>query len=195
MADEEDDRIMRLVKDVDELIFDQYHWPDSDDEDDLGFGSLHLRDLVYIIQKLTFSGIILTVYWGESKFRLSTLRTIADILRAHSEAEQASNSEIWKTIKPGLDLLALSSLWARLETTLCDAFIRELGLLAARSNCSLLHDRVYALLGLFPLSVSSIVTIDYNREAVEVIAEFTSAVPYWTVAAAEDKNSLSIKEG
>ena len=39
---------MKLVKDVDELVFDQYDWMDSDDEDDFGFGGQHLRDLVSV---------------------------------------------------------------------------------------------------------------------------------------------------
>jgi hypothetical protein len=218
VADEEDDQIMTLVQDVDELVFDQYHYADSDDEDDFGFGSLHLRDLVcvelmqmfqkeywsrlWIIQELAVSCMTSTVHWGESVFRLSTLRTIADILRTHSEAKQASNSEIWKTIKPGLDLLAFSTLWDKLETAsgdtehlLDDASIRELSLLAARASCSLPHDRIYALLGLFPSSVSSIVTIDYNREAAEVIAEFTSAVPQWMVPPVGDKQSVSTGGG
>ena len=45
------------------------------------------------------------------------------------------------------------------------------------ASCSLLYNRVYALLGLLLLSVLSIITIDFNREAVEVIEEFTSGVP------------------
>jgi hypothetical protein len=39
---------MALVQDVDELVFDYYHYIDSDNKDDLGFSSLHLRDLVYV---------------------------------------------------------------------------------------------------------------------------------------------------
>lgn len=36
---------MELVEDVDVLTFDQYHWADSDDEDEHGFGGQHLRGL------------------------------------------------------------------------------------------------------------------------------------------------------
>lgn len=127
-------------------------------------------------------------------FRLSTLRTIADILGTHSDAKRVLNSEIWKTIKPGLDLLAFSTLWAKQSDTehaLDGAFVRELSLLAARASCSLPHDKIYALLGLFPSPVSSIVAIDYNREAAGVIAEFISAVPQWTEPPVGDQQSAS----
>ena len=46
VAVEEENQIMELVEDVDELVFDQYHLADSDDEDDFGFGRLRIRDLV-----------------------------------------------------------------------------------------------------------------------------------------------------
>jgi hypothetical protein len=180
--------------------------------------SLNLRDIVcvelmqmfqkeykeywsrlWIIQELTVSCMTSTVHWGESTFQLSTLRTIADILRTHSET---LNSEIWKNTQPGLDILAFSTFWIKSEAasgdtehSLDDASMRELSLLAARASCSLQHDRVYALLGLFPLSVSSIVTIDYNREAAEVVEEFNSAVPQWRVPAVGDKPSVPTGEG
>ena len=48
VADEEDCQIMTLVQDLDELVFDHHRYPDSDNEDDFGFGSLHLRDLVCV---------------------------------------------------------------------------------------------------------------------------------------------------
>jgi hypothetical protein len=214
VADDEDYQISELVEDVEVLVFDQYHWSDSDDEDDLGFGRLHLRDLVrvelwqmfkkeywsrlWIIQELAFSSMTSTVYWGESEFRLSTLRAIADILLTHFESERASSSKIWEEIKPGLDLLAFSTLWDKLETasgdtepSLDDTSIRELGLLAARASCLVPHDRIYALLGLFPSSVSSIVTIDYSREMAEVIDEFSSAVPQWIGLPIEEKQTVS----
>lgn len=153
MADDDDDQKMKLVEDVEVLVFDQYHWADSHDEDDFGFGRPHLRDLVrvelwqmfkkeywsrlWIIQELAVSSMTSIVHWGESVSRLSTLRAIADILLIHSESERASNSEIWKEIKLGLDLLAFSTLWDKLETasgdtehSLDDASIRELSLLA-----------------------------------------------------------------
>ena len=96
--------------------------------------------------------------------------------------------------------MAFSTFWTKSEPasgehSLDDASIRELSLLAARASCSLPHDRVYALLGLFPLPVSSIVTIDYNREVAEVIEEFTSAVPQWIVPAIGDKQSMPTGEG
>lgn len=46
--DDEDEKLMELVEDVDVLTFDQYHWADSDDEDEVGFGGQHLRDLVSV---------------------------------------------------------------------------------------------------------------------------------------------------
>jgi hypothetical protein len=92
---------------------------------------------LWIIQELAVSSMTSIVHWGESVSRLSTLRAIADILLIHSESERASNSEIWKEIKLGLDLLAFSTLWDKLETasgdtehSLDDASIRELSLLA-----------------------------------------------------------------
>ena len=76
--DDEDEKLMELVEDVDVLTFDQYHWADSDDEDEFGFGGQHLRDLVsvelwqmfqkeywsrlWIIQELVVSPITSTVY-------------------------------------------------------------------------------------------------------------------------------------
>lgn len=83
-----------------------------------------------------------------------------------------------------MDLLALISLWRTLEpgdikSSLNDAFIRELKLLAQRASCSSPHDKVYGLLGLLPASVSCAMTIDYSREPDDVIAEFASAVPVW----------------
>lgn len=37
-----------------ELVFDQYHWADSDDEDNFGFDSLHIRDLVRVEPRQAF---------------------------------------------------------------------------------------------------------------------------------------------
>ena len=47
-AEEEDDRLIKLVEDVDEGLFDDNDsdWTGFDDEDDFGFGRRHLRDLV-----------------------------------------------------------------------------------------------------------------------------------------------------
>jgi hypothetical protein len=48
VADEEDDQIITLVQDVDKLVFDQYHYADSNNKNDFDFSSLHLRDLVCV---------------------------------------------------------------------------------------------------------------------------------------------------
>lgn len=201
-ADDQDEQLMELVNDIDVLTFNQYHWADSDDEDELGFGKLHLRDIVrielmqlfrkkywsrlWIIQELAVSPTTSTVHWGESTFHLSTLQAVCEIILAHSKSGQSLNSEIWQELCPRLDLLAFMSTWRALETapadagrSLNDASIRELKLLAQHATCSLPHDKVYGLLGLFPSSASA-VTIDYNRELADVIAEFSSAVPGWT---------------
>ncbi|RYP09070.1 hypothetical protein DL764_001491 [Monosporascus ibericus] len=202
-AHDEDEQLMELVEDIDVLAFDQYHQAGSDDEDELGFGKLHLRDIVrvelmllfrkkywsrlWIIQELAVSPTTSTVHWGESTFHLSTLQAVGEIVLTHSKSEQSSNSEIWKELKPRLDLLAFISTWRALENTPADTghslnstSIQELKLLAQHATCSLAHDKVYGLLGLFPASVSSAVTIDYGREPTDVIAEFSSTVPGWT---------------
>jgi hypothetical protein len=199
---DEDEKLIELVEGVDVLTFDQYHWADSDGEDELGFGGQHLRDLVsvelwqmfrkkywsrlWILQELVVSPITSTVYWGESVFQLSTLQAVGDILLTHFESTQSSNSEIWKELKPGLDLLALITQWRALEITpgdmersLTDTFIHELKLLAQRADCLSPLDKVYGLLGLFPASVSCAIKVDYSREPVDVVAEFALAVPLW----------------
>ncbi|KAI5864418.1 heterokaryon incompatibility protein-domain-containing protein [Durotheca rogersii] len=202
-ANDEDERLMDLVEDTDVLVFNQYHWADSDDEDEFGFGKPHLRDIVlvelmllfrkeywsrlWIIQELAVSPTTSVVHWGESTFHLSTLQAVGEILLSYSKSEQPSDSENWRELKPRLDLLAFISTWRALEIapdddtgrSLNDASIRQLKLLAQHATCSLPHDKVYALLGLLPPSVSSAVTIDYSREPADVIAEFSSAVPGW----------------
>ena len=203
-AEEEDEHLKWLVEICDVLAFDQYHWADSGDEDELGFGKTHLRDIVcvellflfrkeywsrlWIIQELAVSPTTSTVHWGESTFHLSTLQAVGEILLTHFESRPSSDSEIWKDLKPRLDLLAFISTWRALETapadtgrSLNDASIRELKLLAQHANCSLPHDKVYGLLGLFPASISCAVTIDYNRDPADAIAAFSSAVPGWTL--------------
>jgi hypothetical protein len=100
------------------------------------------------MQELAVSPMTSTVHWGESVFHLSTLQAVGDILVTHSESRQSSNSEIWEELRPRLDLLALITLWRTLEpgdieSSLNDAFIRELKLLAQRANCSSPHDKVY----------------------------------------------------
>ncbi|KFY50794.1 hypothetical protein V495_00091 [Pseudogymnoascus sp. VKM F-4514 (FW-929)] len=118
-AEDEDEQLKELVEDVDELVFDHYYYADSDDDDELGFGRLHLRDIVrvelsfmfrkeywsrlWVIQELTVSPTTSTVHWGESVFYLSTLQAVGDILVAHSESRQSSNSEIWEELRPRLD--------------------------------------------------------------------------------------------
>lgn len=200
-AEDEDEQLRELVEDVDVLVFDQYHWADSDDEDDYGFGTLHLRDIVrvelwqmllkkywsrlWIIQELAVSPSTSTVHWEGCWFQLSTLQAIGDILLAHTGSGDL-DSRIWEGLKLGLDLLAFITTWRTLEAasgvtecSLIDASIRELNLLAQHADCSLPQDKVYGLLGLFPSSVSSAVAIDYSRETAVVLAEFCSVVSGW----------------
>lgn len=122
-AEDEDEQLMKLVEDIDDLVFEQYHWTDSDDEDELGFGKEHLRDMIHIelwplfrkeywsrlwiIQELAVSPTTSTVYWGESRIHLSTLQAVAEILLTHPKSGQSLNSEFWQELKSGLDLLAL----------------------------------------------------------------------------------------
>ncbi len=47
-AEDEDEQLMELVEDVGVLVFDQDHWADSDDEDELRFGRQHLCDIVHV---------------------------------------------------------------------------------------------------------------------------------------------------
>jgi Heterokaryon incompatibility protein (HET) len=214
VADDEDDELTKLVEDVDVLVFDQYHLADSDDEDDFGFGKLHIRDLVrvelwqmlkkeywsrlWIIQELAVSSMTTMVHWGESVFNLSTLLAVGDILLTYYESQNASNSMvIWAELKLKLDLFTFIKSWETLEIasgdmerSLNDDSIQQLKSLAARANCSLQHDRIYALLGLFPLSVSSVVTIDYGREAAKVMADFSSAVPQWAAPSVENEHTV-----
>ncbi len=119
-------------------------------------------------------------------FQLSTLQAVGDILLTYSESRQSSNSEFWKELKPGLDLLALITRWRALEATpgdmerlLTDTFIQELKLLAKRAECLSPLDKVNGLLGLFPVSVSCAIRIDYSREPVDIVGEFALAVPLW----------------
>lgn len=203
VAEDEDKQLTTLVEDVDVLMFDQYHWADSDDEDDLGLGKMHLRDIVgielwhlfrkdywsrlWIIQELAVSPTTSTVRWGTVSYYLSTLQAVGEILLAHHKPGQSSDPlMIWQELKPGLELLAFVFTWRAMETasgelgcSLNDVFIRELKLHAQDAKCSLPHDKVYGLLGLFPASISSVVTIDYGREPADVMAEFSSAVSGW----------------
>jgi hypothetical protein len=107
-TEDEDEQLKELVEDVDELVFDQCNCADSDDDDELGFGRLHLCDIVrvelsfmfrkeywsrlWIIQELTVSPTTSTVHWGESVFYLSTLQAVGDILVTHSESRQSWRS-------------------------------------------------------------------------------------------------------
>jgi hypothetical protein len=196
-AEEEDEQLMGLVEDAGVLVFDQYHWADSADEDEFGFVEQHLRDIVrvelwmmlrkeywsrlWVIQELAVSPTTSTVRWGDSTFQLSTLQAVGNILLTHSASGQPLNSEIWKELKIKLDLLAFITTWRTLGVTeaLNDATIRELKVLTEHANCSLPQDKVYGLLGLFPSSVSGAVTIDYSRETAVILAEFCAVVPGW----------------
>ncbi|KFY98646.1 hypothetical protein V500_01585 [Pseudogymnoascus sp. VKM F-4518 (FW-2643)] len=183
-AEDEDEQLMELVEDVDELVFDQYYYADSDDDDKLGFGRLHLRDIVRVELSFMFRKGVLVSTVGYPGADSQPYDIDRDILVTLSESRQSSNSEIWEELRPRLDLLALITLWRTLEpgdieSSLNNAFIRELKLLAQRANCSSPHDKVYGLLGLFPASVSCAITIDYSREHDDVIAEFASTVSVW----------------
>ena len=122
---------------------------------------------LWIIQELAVSPTTSTVHWGESTLYLSTLQAVGEILSSFSKSGQ-SYSENWRELKPGLDLLAFISTWRTLESALGDTgrllddASKELKLLAQHATCSLPHDKVYGLLGLFPSFVLPAVTIDYN---------------------------------
>lgn len=73
VADEEDDQITTLVQDVDELVFDDVHYADSDDEDDFGFGSPHLRDLVYSELMLMFQKDYWSRLWIIQELAVSSM--------------------------------------------------------------------------------------------------------------------------
>ena len=200
-VEDEDDELDNILGDIGVLVFDQYHWADFDDEDLYGFNKVHLRDVIrvelrtllqkeywsrlWVIQELAVSPTTSTIQWGVSAFSLSTVEVVCEVLLADSESYQSSSSEIWEELHRNLDLLVFITTWRTRETTaydtecLDDATIRELNLLAQRASCSLPHDKVYGLLGLFPSSVTSTVAIDYAREPEEVVAEFCSAVPSW----------------
>lgn len=114
------------------------------------------------------SPITSTVYCGESVFQLlyRFSRLLVIILLTYSESRQSSNSEIWKELKPGLDLLALITRWRALEITpgdmersLTATFTQELKLLAQRADCLSPLDKVYGVLGLFPPSDSCAIRI------------------------------------
>ncbi|KAJ5929094.1 heterokaryon incompatibility protein-domain-containing protein [Penicillium verhagenii] len=192
----EDEQIMAVVRDIDVLIFDQFHWTDSDDDDDYGLDGCHLSDSVcfdlmmlfrknywsrlWIIQELAVCPVASKVYWGDSTFDISTLQVLCEIL-----SPMIMSGEAWKEMKPGVDLLAFITTWRKLEATpevterFSDNTVRELNLLTQQASCSLPQDTVFAILGLFPSSISSSVVIDYSREATEIIAEFSSMVPEW----------------
>ncbi|KAK4171112.1 heterokaryon incompatibility protein-domain-containing protein [Triangularia setosa] len=202
--DEQYEEVMGLVRihNVDVLVFDQFYWEDSDDSDDFGSGRVHLRDVLamelmqlfrkrywsrlWVIQELAVSPTTSTVWWGKLTFDLSTLQAVCEILHAQSKTEECMHAEFWQELKPRFDLLAFISTWRELEAApadqgrqLLDASIQELKQLEQHAACSLPQDKVYGLLGLFPLSVTSAVTIDYTRESADVVGEFLSAVPEW----------------
>ncbi|KAI3393045.1 hypothetical protein diail_4784 [Diaporthe ilicicola] len=202
-AESEDEQLRRLVEDIEFLVFDDQYWADSDEEDELGSGNLHLRDIVstelmqlfqktywsrlWIVQELAVSPTTSVVYWGESTFYLSTLQVVCEIVSAQPASGQSLNLGLLQILQPRLDLLAFISTWRKLASSpastgrsLDDTSIQQLNLLAQHATCSLPQDQVYGLLGLFPSSVSNTVTIDYNLEPAEVMAEFYSAVPGWT---------------
>lgn len=124
---------MKAVGDVDILVFDQYHWADSDDEDDSGFGELHLRDMVFgelwmifrkeywsplwVIQELAVSPTTSKVHWADSTFTLSTLQAAGDILLGYSTSGKSLNSNVWEELKLKSDSLAFITTWGTLETT------------------------------------------------------------------------------
>ncbi|KAH8589214.1 hypothetical protein B0O99DRAFT_600163 [Bisporella sp. PMI_857] len=126
-AEDEEQQLMELGEDVDERVFDQDYYADSDDKDEVRFSRQHLRDIVqvqlwlmfrkeywsrlWIIQELAVSPMTSTVHRGESVFHLSTLQAIGDILATYSESRPSSNSEIWEELRPRLDLLAWITLW------------------------------------------------------------------------------------
>ncbi len=199
--EDQDAELKNILGEIGVLMFDRYHWAESRDEAILGFNNVHLRDAVrmelrellqkaywsrlWIIQELAVSPTTTTVQWGTSAFSLSTLDAVCDILLAHSASCQSLSLENWIELHRNLDLLLFITTWSTREDTadgtesLDDDTVRELNLLARRARCPLRHDQVYGLLGLFPSSVTSAVTINYARQPEAVIAEFRSAVPGW----------------
>lgn len=54
--------------------------------------------------------------------------------------------------------------------------VGDLRRLAESAKCTLPHDKVFGLLGLFPRAISSKIRIDYKRDETELSAEFTTAI-------------------
>ncbi|KAK0647075.1 heterokaryon incompatibility protein-domain-containing protein [Cercophora newfieldiana] len=196
----EDGEVMAMVQDVEVLVFDQVYWAgESDEEDELGVGKLHLRNLVaaeltglfqkgywsrlWAIQELAVSPTMSMVQWGEMILHLSTLQAVCELIFTRSHPQLLSVVLLW--VQPKLDLIAFISTWRALgaasetEPPLSDEYLGMLKHLAETSTPSPARDKIYALLGLLPSSVSAAVTIDYAREASEAVGEFASAVPRW----------------
>ncbi|VUC22460.1 unnamed protein product [Clonostachys rosea] len=123
--------------------------------------------------------------WGGMGVPFPVFLALCDILLTYHEREEPADPELWKKLKPKLDLWLFIARRKALETAtggavrLDNAGIRELNALVTRATCTLPQDRVYAILGLFPPSVLGAVTVDYNQDAAVTMAQFCSAVPGW----------------
>lgn len=133
------------------------------------------------------------VRWGDTVLRLSTVQPVGNILLPYLESQHSSDSPLWQELKSGLDLLTFTSTWTsstlnselapeNTQNSSTDTSLQSLNHLAHRARCSLPHDKVYGVLGLFTAftaSTASALRIDYNREPADVIAEFSSIIPRW----------------
>ncbi|CAH0023063.1 unnamed protein product [Clonostachys rhizophaga] len=110
---------------------------------------------------------------------------LGDILLNLHKHEKPADPKLWKKLKHKLDLWKFIARKKELETAtggterLDNVGVKELNSLVARASCSFPQDRVYAILGLFPPSISGAVTVDYSQDAAVTAAQFRSVVPGW----------------
>ncbi|KAJ5994132.1 heterokaryon incompatibility protein-domain-containing protein [Penicillium sp. IBT 35674x] len=141
---------------------------------------------LWIIRELAVSPTTSKVRWDKTPIHLSTIQTLANIMLTNSRFDWVMlKQNVCAELKPGLEVMQFIIKWWTLQTTsnyperLDDDIVRELNLFAQRANCSLLDDKVFGLLVLFPSPVSSVLVIDYRRETEEFLAGFCSLVPEW----------------
>jgi hypothetical protein len=180
----------------DVLYFNNEWWADSDDEEE--FGPPYFRDLValalyrlvqnpywtrlWIIQELAVSPTTSTLDWGDSSVSLQTVLTLADIFYNRVLDGGILSSHVVTRISPCLQLLNSIGQWQRSgvlsnkEDGLKGTAVDDLRRLAGSAQCTLLHDKVFGLLGLLPQAISCKITIDYKRDETELLSEFTSAI-------------------
>ncbi|CAH0054293.1 unnamed protein product [Clonostachys solani] len=142
-----------------------------------------------IIQELTENPDKTLLQWGHSwgaqPIPFPVYLALGDVLLNLHKDEEPADPELWKKLKPKLDLWSFITRRKELETAtggaerLDNVGVRELNSLVARASCTFPQDRVYAILGLFPPSVSGAVRVDYNQDAAVTMAQFRSVVPGW----------------